>query len=172
MKILAEIYRCDEINPQGKTIYRNAVRGVILRGQDLLMIHSAKVGDYKFPGGGVQECESHEQALMREIEEESGAHLISLDECIGAVIEYDIPAEIEYNVFKMTSHYYLCQVRTGFGEQKLDEYEKDLGFTPAWIRIDTALFTNRSLLGFDVSPGWLKREIFVLEYIKNNLFGL
>jgi 8-oxo-dGTP pyrophosphatase MutT (NUDIX family) len=136
------------------------------------MIHSVAVGDYKFPGGGVQEGESHEQALAREVEEESGAQLASFDECVGAVIEYDSPVETHYDVFKMTSHYYLCQVRAGFGVQKLDDYEKDLGFTPEWISIDAAIIKNRSLLGSEVSPKWLKREIFVLEYIKDNLFGL
>ena len=52
MKILAEIHRRKGINLLGKTIHRIAVRGVILRGQNLLMVHSSVVGDYKFPGGG------------------------------------------------------------------------------------------------------------------------
>ena len=31
-----------------------AVRAVILRGLELLMVYSSNVGDYKFPGGGVK----------------------------------------------------------------------------------------------------------------------
>jgi hypothetical protein len=60
MKILATLYRSDNIDPAGRTIHRTAARAVILRGQDLLMVYSANVGDYKFPGGGVNEGESHE----------------------------------------------------------------------------------------------------------------
>ena len=78
VKILAEIYRHPGINTQGKTIYRTAVRAVILRGRDLLMVYSSNVGDYKCPGGGVDLGESHEQALARELREECGASLLSV----------------------------------------------------------------------------------------------
>jgi 8-oxo-dGTP pyrophosphatase MutT (NUDIX family) len=171
MKILAVIHRCDGINTQGKTIHRNAVRGVILRGRSLLMIHSLAVGDYKFPGGGVQEDESHQQALMREVEEESGAHLDLFGENIGSVIEYNISIEAKYDVFKMTSYYYLCQVQDDFGQQRLDPYEKDLGFHPVWIDIDAALLVNQSLLELGDAPVWLKREILILEYVKHNMMA-
>jgi 8-oxo-dGTP pyrophosphatase MutT (NUDIX family) len=142
------------------------VRAVILRGRDLLMVYSSAVGDYKFPGGGVDDGESHEQALSREIREECGARLLEFGESLGAVIEYKIPVEADYDVFKMTSHYYLCRVDDGFGAQKLDEYEKDLGFKPLWVNIDEAISTNQSLPNSDKIPEWLKRELFVLNYIQ------
>jgi ADP-ribose pyrophosphatase YjhB (NUDIX family) len=165
MKILTEIHRNEGINIGGKKIHRTAVRAVIQRGHNLLMVYSANVGDYKFPGGGVDTGESHEQALARELREECGAVLVEFGESIGAVIEYDIPMETEFDAFKMTSHYYFCQVEDGLGTQKLDEYEKDLGFKPVWIDINDVLSANRSLLDFDNTPEWLKREIFVLELL-------
>ena len=88
---------------------------------------------------------------------------------IGAVIEYNIPMENDYDVFKMTSHYYQCDVEDGFGAQKLDGYEKDLGFKPVWIDIENAVQINKALLHSDNAPEWLRREIFVLEYIQQNL---
>ena len=166
MNILTEIHRHKGINTTGRTIFRTAVRGVIQRGWNLLMVYSSAVGDYKFPGGGVENGESHEQALGREIHEECGALLVEFGESIGSIIEYNIPMEAEYDVFKMTSHYYLCRVNDDFGAQKLDKYEKDLGFKPVWIDIDKAISTNRSLLNSDKIPEWLKREIFMLEYVK------
>jgi 8-oxo-dGTP pyrophosphatase MutT (NUDIX family) len=166
MKILAEIHRRPGINTQRKTIYRTAVRGVILRGRDLLMIYSSNVGDYKFPGGGVSESETHAQALSREIQEECGTSLIQIGDEIGAVIEYGIPMDRDYDIFKMTSHYYQCEVEDGFGAQKLDGYEQDLGFKPVWISIERAIQFNKALLDSEKSPEWLKREIFVLEYIQ------
>jgi len=172
MKILTEIHRSEGINTKGKTIYRNAVRGVILRGRDLLMVHSTAVGDYKFPGGGVDSGESHEQALRREIREECGALLVEFGQGIGSVIEYNHPEESDFDVFKMTSHYYQCQVGDGFGAQTLDGYERDLGFKPVWINIDESILANKLLLDSDKTPEWLKREIFVLEYIKQNLLSI
>lgn len=88
---------------------------------------------------------------------------------IGAVIEYNIAVEKDYDVFKMTSHYYHCEVEDSFGIQNLDDYEQELGFKPVWIDIDQAIQLNKALLHKDKMPEWLGREIFVLEYIKQNL---
>lgn len=49
MKILKEIVRKQGINFDGETIYRVAVKGVIIKGKTLLMIYLLKDGDYKFP---------------------------------------------------------------------------------------------------------------------------
>ena len=59
MKLLKEIVSKQGINFDGKTIYREAVRGVIIKGKPLLMIYSPKDGDYKFPGGGIDTGERH-----------------------------------------------------------------------------------------------------------------
>ena len=73
MKLLKKIVRTQGINFEGETIYREAVRGIILNGKKLLMIYSSKDGDYKFPGGGVELGETYEETLVREVKEESGA---------------------------------------------------------------------------------------------------
>jgi len=166
VKILTEIHRAEGINISGKTVHRTAVRAVILRGLDLLMVYSANVGDYKFPGGGVDEGESHEQALARELREECGASLLSVDGELGAVIEYNFAKDKGFDVFKMTSHYYFCQAGDDFETQKLDDYERDLGFKPVWVDIEDAISNNRALLALPTSPDWLRREIFVLEHIR------
>ena len=166
MQILTVIHRAEGINIHGKTIHRTAVRAVILRGRELLMVYSANVGDYKFPGGGVDNGESHEQTLARELREECGATLISVDSRLGAIIEYNFPEEKDFDVFKMTSHYYFCRIKEGFSQQKLDDYEADLGFKPMWVDVDEAISTNQSLLNSDKMPEWLKRELFVLNHIQ------
>jgi len=169
MQTLTEIHRASGINTAGKTIHRTAVRAVIRRGRDLLMVYSAKVGDYKFPGGGVDNGESHEQALARELREECGVSLLDFGECLGEVIEYNFAEEKEFDVFKMTSHYYFCHARDDFGAQKLDDYERALGFKPVWVDIDDAISANHSLIGSQTHPDWLRREIFVLEYIRGTI---
>ncbi len=169
MKILTEIHRSPGVHVNGKTIHRTAVRAVILRDRDLLMIHSSNVGDYKFPGGGVNEGETHVQALCREVQEECGLPILYVGSEIGAVLEYDIPAESDYDVFKMISHYYRCDMEGEFGAQKLDDYEQALGFKPVWIAIADAIRANKALLHSNKAPAWLRREIFILEYIQQNL---
>ena len=169
MQLLTTIHRADGIKTHGKAIERTAVRAVIWREGQLLMVYSAKVGDYKFPGGGVNADETHAQALARELLEECGASLLSVDGEVGAIVEYNLPMEKDFDVFMMTSYYYRCQVEDGFGIQKLDGYEEDLGFTPVWIDLDIALQRNKQLLGLFEPPDWLEREIFALGYIKNML---
>ena len=169
MNILTEIHRAEGINIHGRATLRTAVRAIIFRGRELLMVYSSNVGDYKFPGGGVAAGESHQQALVRELLEECGASLLSVDGELGAIIEYNFAEEKEYDVFKMTSYYYLCQIREEFGSQKLDEYEKDLGFQPLWINIDAAILANLSLLDINEIPQWLRREIFILEHLKHSM---
>jgi 8-oxo-dGTP diphosphatase len=166
MRILAEIQRNKGINTAGKTIHRTAVRAVIQRGQELLMVFSSAVGDYKFPGGGVDNGESHEQALARELREECGVSLLSVEGELGAVIEYNFPKEKDYDAFKMTSFYYYCRAGNEFGAQELNDYEKVLGFKPVWVGIDFAISANNSLFNLDIAPAWLQREIFVLECIR------
>ena len=166
MKILQEIYRAEGVEIKGETIHRTAVRAVILRRQKLLMVYSSKVGDYKFPGGGVGAGESHEHALARELLEECGATLLGMDGELGAVIEYDFPKEVEFDVFKMTSFYYFCRIREDFIGQNLDGYERELGFQPVWIDIKNAIEKNKSLFDSKKPPHWLKRETFVLDHIQ------
>lgn len=169
MDILTEIHRAEGINTGGKTLHRAAARAVVLRGRKALMVYSSAVGDYKFPGGGVDAGETHELALARELMEECGASLIHVEAEIGAIVEYNFPAEREFDVFKMTSRYYLCRVGDGdFAGQTLDDYEEALGFQPVWIDVVEAIEKNKSMLGAPGAPDWLRREIFALEYIRHS----
>lgn len=172
MELLKEIMRSPGVPLTGKTISREAVRGIIARGDTLLLLYSIKLGDYKFPGGGVQPGETHRQALLREIREETGADMTGIEQPFGKVIEYDVPKERGYDVFRMTSYYYWCQVEPTFSEQRLDDYEKDLGFQPTWVEIGEALRVNQALLraGPRSTYQWLARETFVLEQIQPHDF--
>lgn len=169
MRILAEIYRHPQADPNGRTVHRTAVRAVILRGRDLLLVHAA-MGGYKFPGGGVDEGESQAEALRREVLEECGATLVRIGGEVGAVVEYNFALDEGFDTFKMTSCYFLCDVADGFGPQNLEEYEADLGLEPRWVSIDEALRANHSLLETEFTPDWLKREVFILKYLQENAF--
>ncbi|MTI70095.1 MAG: NUDIX domain-containing protein [Firmicutes bacterium] len=169
MDLLKEILHKEKINKLGKTISRDAVRGIILKDKQLLMIYSKKNGDYKFPGGGVDGNESHLDTLKREVLEESGATVSKVVKEFGKVIEYDQPLEDEYDVFKMTSFYYICKVNSEFTNQNLDLYEKELGFEPIWVDIDKALNRNISIINNSDSPRWVIRENFILKEIKQLL---
>jgi 8-oxo-dGTP pyrophosphatase MutT (NUDIX family) len=170
MKLLKEIFRTEGVPKEGRTVFREAVRGIILNGRDVFMIHSPVNGDYKFPGGGVQPNESHKEALHREVGEESGAAVSVILGEFGMVIEYDLPEETDFDVFKMASYYYLCSLDGVFSAQNLDDYEQDLAFKSAWVDIDLAIQANKSVLASDrLKPLWTRRETFVLELLQAQL---
>ena len=171
MQILTEIFRDPDVDIHGQTDHRAAVRAVVMREGKLLMVYSPVNGDYKFPGGGVDESENHEVALKREIAEECGMNLMHIIKGIGCIVEYAIPMKTGFDVFKMISSYYLCEVDVVIGTQHLDAYEEDLGFQPAWVDIDTAIQTNKAILKNETKkpPEWTAREVFILEYTRENL---
>ena len=119
MQILTTIFRDPGLDIHGKTDHRTAVRAVAIREKKLLMIYSPVNGDYKFPGGGVGKNEKLKYALKREIQEECGMNLTHILQSIGCIIEYAIPMKKKYDVFKMTSNYYLCELDTETFEQRL-----------------------------------------------------
>ncbi len=164
MKLLKTIYHEENINLQGRTILREAVRGIIFQEENLLMVYSSVNGDYKFPGGGVNAGESHHEALSREIREECGAEMKQIIGELGKMISYAHALEEDFDTFKMTSYYYFCKIQGELGALALDDYEKDLGFHPKWVDVKTALETNKKVLA-ESNPAlwWVGREIFVLE---------
>lgn len=170
MRLLREIIRKEGVRKEGKTIYREAVRGIILSDNKLLLIYSSRNGDYKFPGGGVLHNETYEETLSREVKEESGASVSAIEGEFGKVIEYGQPEEPEYVVFKMASYCYACSVDRVYSGQNLEGYEKDLDFKPVWVDIDTAIKANKAVLDSSREiPPWIVRETFVLEQVKKQL---
>ena len=172
MQILTTIFRDPGLDIHGKTDHRVAVRAVVIRGGNLLMVYSPVNGDYKFPGGGVENQEVLGVALRREIAEECGKSLVRILKGIGYIVEYAIPIRTYFDVFKMTSSYYLCEVDDSKVEkQRLDRYEEELGFRPIWINIATAIQANKTVLQSKTKrpPKWTAREVFMLEYIRESL---
>jgi 8-oxo-dGTP pyrophosphatase MutT (NUDIX family) len=169
MPVLTEIFRDKDAAIHGKTVHRVAVRAVVLRDNHLLMVYSPVNGDYKFPGGGVEENEKLENALQREVIEECGARLTKVIREIGSIVEFANAKEPEFETFKMTSHYFLCEVDAFVMSQELDDYEVELKFQPVWVEIATALQTNKSRLEQPNPPRWTARDTFMLEYLKTHL---
>ena len=167
MNLLKEIHRKDNLNFNGIILFREAVRGIIFRDNKVLLIHSEnKNYDYKFPGGGIENNETYEEALKREILEETGYKSVSIEKEFGKVIEFDIPQEKEFDLFKTTSYYFMCEVLECALDQKLDDYEKELGFKAKWVDINSAITNNEELLKNSDAPRWTKRETFILKEVR------
>jgi 8-oxo-dGTP pyrophosphatase MutT (NUDIX family) len=114
--------------------------------------------------------ETHRQALLRELSEETGAHLLSIEGEAGRVTEYDcLPDDSPNDLFKMLSVYYWCRIDPHLGSTHLDPYEQALGYTPVWVSVQTALETNRAIRQAGRPPRWAQRETMVLEILASQL---
>ena len=82
MRLLFEIDTKDyDLN--GVAFIRHSARCINIKNGLVAMVHSIKYDYYKFPGGGIEEGESKENAMMREAREEAGLVVIP-----GSVKEY------------------------------------------------------------------------------------
>lgn len=145
---------------------RTAVRAVIINGEKILLVKSNK-GDYKFPGGGVNKAESHNEALMREVTEETGYKIDSILGLIGEIKEVSKDNFESECAFIMYSYYYKCVVSDEVTYQKLDDYEQELGFVGEWVNIKEAISNNESIIadGNLNNISWIRRETLALNNI-------
>ena len=150
-----------------RTNERIAIRAIIMANNHILLVQSNR-GDFKFPGGGLEENESHEECLIREVREETGNIHCVVNDKAGTVIERRMDEYRNNALFQMTSHYYLCDLATEEKiAQELDEYEAILDFTPKWVSVEEAIEQNENLIKIYEHNGWLKRETFVLKQLED-----
>ncbi len=142
---------------------RIAVRAVIIKEDKILLVQS-NLGDYKFPGGGVDEEETLDAALVREIAEETGYVKAEVKEKVGVVVERMNDEYASNAIFEMTSHFYFCYISGEKGLQELDGYEIDQDYTPKWVTIEDAITQNKEVYKKD-GHRRIKRENFVLKFL-------
>lgn len=146
---------------------RQAVRAIILKDNKILMVHTNK-GDYKFPGGGIKRQESHEEALRREVIEETGYIIEEMGERAGIIVQRNPNQFDTSGIFEMTSYYYFCNVKTNTTKQHLDKYEEEQEFEPRWVELDEVIAKNEAILtqkGTQINP-WVYRETLALRKLK------
>lgn len=160
MRSLFEIDTKDyDIN--GTTVSRPSARGIIIKDGKLAMIHSIKYDYYKFPGGGIEKNEQKENALMREVLEETG-----LDVIPQTIKEYGMVHRIQKgdyeDVFIQDNYYYLCDVEDNVHEQKLDDYEKEEKFTLEYVSPKQVIDANKACKSKEADQIMLERECKVI----------
>ena len=166
MKLLKIFDRRDKLLGHQPIIYRDSVRAIILKNNKILLVYSEESKEYKFPGGGINEHEIRHIALRREVLEEVGKKVNSVNEPLGYVDQMynDIYDDRKY--FFLRSFYYFCSVLDEDFEQDLDIYEQNLRFVPRWVEIDEAIRVNQIKFDNGSEYHWTERELYVLKLLK------
>ena len=129
----------------------NVVAAIIIRkdsdGKKYVFATQRGYGEFKdgweFPGGKIEEGESPEAALEREIKEELATQ-VKVGDCIGTI-------EYEYPTFHLSMKCFACQVVSG----KLELLEHE---NAAWL-------TRENLHSVD----WLPADITILDIVEELL---
>ncbi|MCK8060929.1 MULTISPECIES: NUDIX hydrolase [unclassified Fusibacter] len=154
------------------TLYeRVTARAIIQNEDDLLMIYTKRYDDYGFPGGGVDLGEDIRDALLREIQEETGALNVQILSEFG-IYEELLPTHHEgYDATHMVSHFYICSADKKLGESNPEAYEVVNGSVPVWVSLDEAILHNQNLIASkdDAMGLTIERETYVLKTLKERL---
>ena len=169
MKLLRMFDRREKKMGYQPITYRDSVRAIILEHGKILMVYSKKADEYKFPGGGLLDGELKDIALKREVLEEVGRKVKSVNESLGYVdqIYNDIYDDKRY--FYLRSYYFFCEISEDEYPLDFDVYEHNLEFTPVWVTVDEAIMVNQKKFDKGSKYHWTERELFVLKVVKGML---
>ena len=114
---------------------------------------------YETPGGGKKDNETQEEALYREMKEETGYEVEIIEE-LGMVDDY-------YNLIHRNNknHYYLCKPLRFIGKS-LEDYETIMIERLEWIDLDKAIEIFKNMNISPVSRLVRNRELPILLKVK------
>lgn len=169
---MRELFRMDRenYNPEGKVYERPSARAVILKDGKVLLNYIKKHDCYEFPGGGIEAGETPEQAVRREVAEETGQIVIpeSIRE-FGIVIRRQQDSKDPDGIFEQRNYYYFCDVTGETVPRKPDEHEILEGAEPVWVE-NLSMPVHRNRKAFErIGEPFIQREMRVMDMADEEL---
>ena len=167
MKLLAEISDASlgisDYKILGKKFeLRKSARAILLNAsKDVAIQYLTNHFFHKLPGGGVEDDETLQEALMREIQEEVGCAITIVSE-VGLVVECR-----EKHSLLHLSYCYLAHVTGSIGNTSLEQAEIDEGVTTVWMKPEVAIAKMETDIPNTYQGKFiLQRELaFLREYV-------
>ena len=169
---MRELFQMDrqDYNPEGKVCRRPSARAVILKDGKVLLNYVSKFGCYEFPGGGIEAGETPEQALQREVTEETGQIVVpgSIRE-FGVVVRRQRDSKDPDGIFEQKNYYYFCDVTGETVARKPDGHEILEGAEPVWVEsLSGPVRRNRGAFERIGEP-FIQREMRVMDMADEEL---
>lgn len=117
---------------------------------------------YETPGGGVNDNENINDAVLREIKEETGCDCEIITE-LGLI-------EDDYNlIYRHNMNYYFLLKVVNYGDKKLEDYEIDLFSDLVWVDIDMAIDMLNNMKDKMIPLLVKRREVPIYQLAKKYL---
>lgn len=143
---------------------RVAARAVLLKDNNVALMHVSKKGYYKLPGGGVDEGESVEQGLRRELLEETGCECEILKP-VGVIKEFRDRTPLEHQ-----SNCFLAKTSNVKCDPFFTEKERSEGMTLMWVPLTEAVNLIKNSTPSSYSGKFIvKRDLIFVEKAKEIL---
>jgi ADP-ribose pyrophosphatase YjhB (NUDIX family) len=176
MRLLKTAFHPDvspvDITPEsGLTlVVRHAARGIVIEGENILLLYTERYHDYSLPGGGIDEGEDFVVGLKRELREETGAKDVRKVKPFVRYDEYRPWYKSNADIIHMISHCYVCDIHGELGETAFESHELNNGMTPLWMNIYEAIAHNEAVIANSDKKGLsIERETFLLKVIAEKL---
>jgi len=154
-------------------IERHAARGIVLKGDAILLLYTERYHDYSLPGGGIDEGENEIAGLVREMQEETGAEGVSNVQPFARYDEYRPWYKADADIIHMISHCYTCDIEGELGETAFEPHEVSNGMQPLWMNIYAAIAHNEEVIANSEKKGLsIERETFLLKVVAGELVGV
>ncbi|WP_298444867.1 NUDIX domain-containing protein [uncultured Ferrimonas sp.] len=154
----------------GSEFTRHAVRAIITHQDQILLLYTARYDDYSLPGGGVDEGESLAAAVVREVEEETGARNVTIKAELGRYEELRPWYKASHDNVRMHSYCYWCSADPTLGQTRLEDYEQANGMKPLWMNLADAIAHNEQIIASSDKAGLsVQRELWLLRHIAAKL---
>lgn len=151
-------------------VVRHAARGIVVKGDNILLLYTKYYNDYSLPGGGLDEGEDEVTGLVRELQEETGAMGVRNIKPFVRYDEYRPWYKSDADIMYMISHCYVCDIDDELGETDFESHEINNGMTPLWVNIFEAIAHNESVIASKVKKGLsVERETDLLKVIAEEL---
>jgi ADP-ribose pyrophosphatase YjhB (NUDIX family) len=119
---------------KGSFTERNRATGIVINDkEEIILMNLTNMHFHMLPGGGVDSNENIEQALYREVKEETGAN-VEIIRALGMVIE-----NLEQRKMKQITYFYLTKVVGEIQQPNFMPDELEQGYQVEWYSIDEAI---------------------------------
>ena len=138
---------------------RVGCRGLVVKGNKVLLSYEERTGVYMSPGGGLENGETLEECVARELREETGFK-------VKPVKAFVKVKEYAYEIL-WENNYFICEIE-GECERNLTESEKYNKVSAKWVDIDKAIEIFSAYQSYPTDKASLYlREYKVLQKLKN-----